>query len=113
MAIDFETEEKSRKWMFILPIVILTLALCAALWAYMGKSSDLKHLRSDHSIATKELMKFRKLYSSTASDVRGSEHMADIADIKLKECLRANTELQDELTALELSLQTGTAGQQQ
>lgn len=113
MAIDFETEEKSRRWIFILPIVILSLALCATVWAYLGKSSELKSLTTDHNMATLELKKFRKLYASTASDVRGSEQLADMADIRLQECLRSNTELQDQLNALELSLQAETANTQQ
>ena len=112
MAIDFETEEKSRRWIFILPIVLLSLALCAAIWAYIGKSSDLKKLSTEHSMTTLELDKYRRLYISTSSNVRGSEQIADQAGTELRKCLRRNIELQDQLTALELSTEAGAANAQ-
>jgi len=113
MAIDFEKEEKSRRWMFILPIAVLSLALCTALWAYSGKSSELRRLNTEYSLATKELEKYRKLYVSTSSDISGTEHIADMAELRLQECLRANTLLQDQLNALELTMQAGTANTEQ
>jgi len=109
MAIDFEKEEKSRSWMYILPIVILSLALLSAIWAYLGKSSDLRKLNTEYSMTTLELDKYRRLYISTSSSVRGSEQLAGQAGSELQQCLRRNIELQDQLTALELSQQAGTA----
>jgi len=102
MAIDFEKEEKSQKMKFIIPIIILSLALSAAIWAYMGKNSDLKKLNTEHRLATLELEKFRNLYISEASNVQGSAQMADQADFKLRECLRQKIELEDQLSAIEL-----------
>lgn len=102
MAIDFEKEEKSQRMKFIIPIIILSLVLSAAIWAYMGKSSDLRKLKTELSLATLELEKYRNLYISKASNVRGSEQLADQAVFKLRECLRLKTELEDQLSAIEL-----------
>ena len=105
MAIDFEQEEKSQRMKFIVPIIILSLALFATTWAYMGKSSDLKKLNTEYRIATLELEKYRNLYISKASNVRGSEQLADQADFQLSQCLRAKTELEDQLSAIELGIE--------
>jgi hypothetical protein len=112
MAIDFETEEKSRRWIFIVPVVLLSLALCVSVWAYTGKVSDLKELEAEHRLATLELEKYRKLYLSTSSNVRGTEQIADLAEMSLQECQRANIEIQDQLNALELSLEAGATNTQ-
>jgi len=112
MAIDFEKEEKRRRWMFILPVAVLALALCASISTCMGKSSALKKLNLEHKITTLELESYRKLYVSKASDVRGSEQMADFADFQLQSCLRENTQLKDQLGALELTLNSGLVNAQ-
>jgi len=112
MAIDFEKEEKKRRWIFIVPIVVLALALCASILAYMGKSSALRKLRVEYRMSTLELEQYRRLYVSKSSDVRGSAQKADMADFQLQDCLRENTQLRDQLSAMELTLNSGLVNAQ-
>jgi len=102
MAINFEEEERSRLWMFILPLAILLLALCLTAWAYLAKRSQLGKLEQEHSLTLLELQKYKNLYVDTYSSTRHKESVAERAGESLEECKVRATQLEDQLNALNL-----------
>lgn len=111
MAINFEEEEKLQ-WKFIIPIVLLVIALAASVWACMGQKSTIKDLQQQLSMTSHELTKYKNLYVEKTSNVRSSENFSEDITRRLQECQESNLALEDQLDALLLGEQSNVANTQ-
>ena len=104
MAIDFETEEKSRRWLYILPVAILVIALALTVWAYANKKIEINDLRTEHSLTTLEMKKYKKLYVDLTTISRRSQSVVHKAEMSLDECRQSLTQIQDQNSEMQLLL---------